>query len=88
MSAREIVIGFRAPAQTARQGFRVKLPPVAEEPETDAEVYEGPYEVRPTPGGETMQTEGKLMKDDVTVQPIPYFVVSNDAGGETVYIGE
>ena len=48
--------------------------------------YAGPYEVIPTLDGETLQTKNKYMAKDLTVQPIPYFEVSNASGGETVYI--
>ena len=92
MSSGKIVVGFRmddpnASAFAGRHGFRLRLP-AGDTPDLSGEVYEGPYEVRPTPAGQTLATEGKTMKDDVTIEPIPYFVVSNEAGGETVYIGE
>jgi hypothetical protein len=34
-----------------------------------------------------METKEKYMKDDVTVNPIPFFSVGNNSGGNTVYIG-
>lgn len=48
--------------------------------------YNGKYEVIPTLDGETLQIKNKYMAKDLTVQPIPYFEVSNASGGETVYI--
>ena len=84
MSGRKTAIGFRSNDPLARHGFRVKLP-VKDEKE---EVYTGPYEVRPTPAGQTLPTQGKTMTGDVTVAPIPFYVVSNEAGGKTVYIGD
>lgn len=51
------------------------------------EPYEGEYEVTPKISSQTLATAKKLMKDDVTVKAIPYFDVSNPAGGQTIYIG-
>lgn len=52
-----------------------------------AEHYTGDYQVTPTADGTTLPTAQKQMDDDITVHPIPYYCVSNPAGGETVYIG-
>lgn len=49
--------------------------------------YEGDYEVTPKPEAQTLQTAQKTMRDDMTVKAIPYFDVSNTAGGKTIYIG-
>ena len=52
------------------------------------EKYEGDYVVIPKrEQGTTLETADKLMKDNVTVKEIPYFVTSNLAGGNTCYIG-
>lgn len=51
------------------------------------EPYEGEYEVTPKVSSQTLPTAKKLMKDDVMVKAIPYFDVSNPAGGQTIYIG-
>ena len=51
------------------------------------EPYEGEYEVTPKISSQTLATAKKLMKDDVMVKAIPYFDVSNPAGGQTIYIG-
>lgn len=90
MSGKKTTVGFRTDGFRGQHGFRVKFPSVQEEdaaPPAAGEVYTGPYEVRPTPSGRTLPTEGKTMTDDVTVEPIPYYETSNEAGGETVYIG-
>lgn len=50
------------------------------------EPYEGPYDVTPKVTAQTLQTAQKLMREDVSVRAIPYFDVSNPAGGNTVYI--
>lgn len=35
------------------------------------ETYSGPYQVTPTQTVQILETNGKMMKDDVTVNPIP-----------------
>ena len=50
--------------------------------------YEGPYNVEQTLYyGSILETKGKGMLDDVTVNPIRIYEVSNPAGGKTVTIG-
>ena len=51
-------------------------------------VYMGgePYDVTPKVSAQTLPTAKKLMLDDVYVRAIPYFDVSNPAGGNTIYI--
>lgn len=48
--------------------------------------YVGEYTVTPTVEEQIMQTKEKIMRDDVTIQAIPYFEVSNTSDGVTVYI--
>lgn len=50
-------------------------------------MYAGGYEVTPTAEGEILKTAQKTMSKDLTIHPIPYYEVSNTAGGDTVYIG-
>lgn len=52
-----------------------------------SEPYVGSYEVMPTVKVQRLGTENKLMQQDVTVHAIPYYDVSNTAGGNTIYIG-
>lgn len=54
----------------------------------DIPVYEGDYTVTPNVDGKTLQTKDKLMKENVIVEKIPCFVVSNISGGNTVYIAK
>lgn len=49
--------------------------------------YMGAYEVIPSPSSVVLPTEKKLMQSDVTIHAIPFFSVGNNAGGNTVYIG-
>ena len=50
------------------------------------EPYEGPYDVTPKVTAQTLQTAQKFMREVVSVRAIPYFDVSNPAGGNTIYI--
>ena len=52
------------------------------------EPYEGPYDVTPKVTAQTLPTAKKLMQEDVSVRAIPYFDVSNPAGGNTIYIAK
>lgn len=51
------------------------------------EPYDGKYTVTPKVDAQTMPTKYKVMTDDVTIKSIPFFNVSNNSGGSTVYIG-
>ena len=50
-------------------------------------VYDGPYEVTPSPDEVTLATNNKRMKDDVTVHGIPYQDMAGVSGGRIVTIG-
>lgn len=56
--------------------------------DADAELYASEYEVTPKVTAQQLKTANKLMADDLTVKAIPYFEVSNSAGGTTVTIGD
>ena len=49
--------------------------------------YTGSCDVVPTVKAQTLHTKDKHMTDDVRIKAIPYFNVSNTAGGSTIYIG-
>lgn len=53
----------------------------------DVPVYDGTYTVTPDTVQQVLPTAQKKMVSDVTVLKIPYYTVSNTAGGETVTIG-
>lgn len=53
----------------------------------EVEAYTGPYDVTPKTEGQTLKTANKRMTDDVSVKAIPFFDTSNNAGGQTIYIG-
>lgn len=51
------------------------------------EHFDGPYTVTPLAFSETiLETQDKVMDDDVTVLRIPYYETSNLSGGYTVFI--
>lgn len=53
------------------------------------EVYRGPYTVYPDPTDiQILQTENKLMTQNVLALPIPYYRTENLSGGDTIYIGD
>lgn len=50
--------------------------------------YSGETEVTPATTAQTLATAQKLMANDVTINPIPYYEVGNNSGGNTVHIGK
>jgi len=55
---------------------------------TEHEKYSGDYVVKPAPFLEqTLETNNKLMQDNVVVLEIPYYEVSN-ISGKTIIIGD
>lgn len=51
------------------------------------EQYSGEYVVTPKVDEQTLETKDKVLTEDVTIKSIPFFKVSNNKGGDTVYIG-
>ena len=49
--------------------------------------YEGPYRAIPKWNDQILETNKKVMDDDVTVEKIPTFKTENIGGGYTVVIG-
>ena len=54
----------------------------------DLPKYTGSYTVTPSVSESSVHTAQKYMEDDITIKAIPYYDVSNTAGGSTVYIGK
>ena len=48
--------------------------------------FEGPYVVTPKMAEQVLPTKQKKMRDDLTVEKVPVYEVTNSAGGTTVYI--
>lgn len=51
------------------------------------EPYDGPYTVTPDFETQELATKDKLLKENVTVDPIAVARVENPAGGKTIFIG-
>lgn len=51
------------------------------------EPYDGPYTVTPNFETQELATKDKILKDNVTVDPIAVARVENPAGGKTIFIG-
>lgn len=51
------------------------------------EPYDGPYTVTPDFETHALATKDRLLKDNVTVDPIAVARVENPSGGKTIYIG-
>nr|UWF94856.1 MAG: hypothetical protein [Bacteriophage sp.] len=51
------------------------------------EPYDGPYTVTPDFETQELATKDRLLKDNVTVNPIAVARVENPAGGKTIFIG-
>ena len=54
----------------------------------EAPDYEGEYTVTPKVEEQTLATARKILNEDVVVEKIPYFEVSNNSGGITASIGD
>ena len=50
-------------------------------------LYDGEYVVTPSVNEQVLNTAKKNLNEDIKVKNIPYFEVSNNAGGTTVTIG-
>lgn len=71
------------PRKALEISFAVSIVAVGGDP------YAGPYQVTPKIYEPvTMKTKQKVMKNDVTVLKIPQFEVSNEAGGNTLIMGD
>jgi len=54
----------------------------------DRDIYEGPYVVTPAVElQQVLETDGKIMKDDVVVEEIPTYLTQNEKG-MTFIIGD
>lgn len=58
-----------------------------DDPPSEGEYYEGEYVITPKTYEQTMETKDLLMKDDVEIEEIPLYQVSNTQGGKTAIIG-
>lgn len=49
--------------------------------------YAGPYDVTPKVASQSLDTADKHLTDDITIEAIPYYEVSNSYNGKTIIIG-
>ena len=59
---------------------------IAKPSDMSAVVYDGPYVCTPDVSECLLETKHRFMTDNVIVQKIPYFEVTNNAGGTTATI--
>ena len=52
------------------------------------DVFSGPYSVVPKVNAQMLNTADKYMAKDVSVDAVPFYSVSNQSGGNTVYIAK
>lgn len=50
--------------------------------------YDGQYEVKPTFESQNLNTKGAFLDDDILVHPISVNKTANNAGGNTIMIGD
>ena len=82
-SVREMVLEVESPIIVLELDLSNAIPP------NSYDVYKGDYVVIPQrERGTTLDTNEKLLTDNVTVKEIPYSVTSNASGGNTCYIGK
>lgn len=67
--------------------IKVKFGQITKVTESDLPAYTGDYTVTPKTTEQTLETAGKRMTDNIHVQSIPFYEVSNEQGGVSVYIG-
>lgn len=49
--------------------------------------YVGPYDITPNVSQQSLDTADKHLTDDITIEAIPYYEVSNSYNGKTIIIG-
>lgn len=67
--------------------FAINFGQVTEIAKDNHEHYCGDCDVVPCREQTVLETQDKIVDDDIIVHPIPYYQVSNLAGGKTLYIG-
>jgi hypothetical protein len=85
-TSQKIPVKFSPTNQKIPVRFRDLQEITGEPPEVD--LYEGSYEVTPKVDAQTIPTAQKFLTEDMRIKEIPYFVTSNNAGGDTVYIAK
>ena len=84
ITGQQRAVSIRAPAGVASKRVSLSALPVKA---IDPPIYEGDYSFKPTFAGTVLETAGKKLEADITVDSIYVGDVSNTAGGITIYIG-
>lgn len=85
-NSKVIETSFKENSQTISTKFTEVVVVSTDTPSGDYPFYYGSYVVTPTVDKQTLETAMKIMKEDVTVNSVPCYNVSNSSGGNTVYI--
>lgn len=72
---------------SSKETFHPKFSTVVTVESDEREVYKGEYSIRPSVEEQKMSTKNKVMANDVTIEKIPFYSVSNEQNGETIIIG-
>ena len=78
-------VSFKEAQPNFKAGFEEKI---VIEVISEHETYDGNYSVTPTLEAQTLPTKEKVMSDDLVVEAVPVYEVSNNSGGITVYIAK
>ena len=84
LNNKRIPIKFNTSANTFKPAFSHFQKVVTQ---ADYEYYTGDYDVTPKVDPQSLATKDKFLTDNVRIESIPYYDVSNESGGSTVYIG-
>lgn len=55
--------------------------------DSDYSFFDGEYLITPSTQAQVLETQNKIMEDNITIQKIPYYDVSNQYG-RTIIIGD
>ena len=72
----------------SNEAFDVDFSDVVEILSGDVPKYKGEYVVTPRVAAQTLYTAQKYLEQDVVINKIPYFEVTNNSGGKTASIGD
>lgn len=53
----------------------------------DYPIYDGAIDIVPSSEAQTLPTQDTIVKDDIEVEAIPFYMSTNPSGGYTVVIG-
>ena len=77
-------LNFKSNSQTFTSDFKAIQPVTTY---VGGDPYLGEYVVTPKVDEQIMETKDKVLTEDIKIKNIPFFDVSNESGGSTVFIG-